>query len=162
MDETTTPVVTETPAPAQAAPANNPVELITIGTKIAEIGTRLSKVRAERDELNYKVLALESELLPLITKHGELLTAIIGRAMPTPAVQVQQPMPMMPMPMPMMPTNLPAPGLAASSSMKQQVIEYLKMRHVDDTISATEIAESLHIDSAIVREAMLDLRNSRK
>jgi len=125
---------------------------VTLSTKIVELGGKLSELRTARDALNTQIQGLEKELLPLVAKHGELMAALLGQALPVAVA----------------PAALEAsPAVADSSASlsattKKRVIEFLKRQDTSEGgISAMEIAEALKIDVSSVRECMLEMRTGR-
>ena len=130
----------------------DPVELSKLGSEIVRISVQLRALRGDRDELNKKISELEKELRPFILRQHELMSTLIGEALPAPAPAA-----------PAAPSGTVSSGAApvassggSGTALKQKVLEFL--RKCDETVSAGDIAESLHIDPALVREAMLELR----
>jgi hypothetical protein len=46
-------------------------EMVAISTRMVELGGKLSELRTARDALNIQLQTLETELLPLVAKHGD-------------------------------------------------------------------------------------------
>ena len=124
-------------------------ELVQLGTSIVEISGKLTAARKKRDEAQTEVTALETELAPLLLKHAQLIAGIAGQAMPAPVPSGPQ----------LLTSSAPLNG--AGNPMKDRVKEYLKRLPPDEPVSASDVAEHLHIDAIVVREAMLEMRNQR-
>jgi len=140
--------------PSEAPPA---YDLITLSTKISELGTKLEGLRAKRLDLDNQISELEQALVPLVTQHTSMMATIMGRAMPAPirTPQQQQPVPDSGAIVPSVGTDSPV-----NQQLKQRVMDYLKhYRKTNDEegASAQSIAEALHIDSALVRECFREL-----
>jgi len=127
----------------------NIAELATLGAQIAELGMKLAEMRARREAVNVEILAVEKDLLPLITKHAQLIASITGQVAQIPQVfpTVQA-----------VPTALPGTPSSVTSSnpSKERIVQYLK--RCEPGSSALEIAEQIHVDPTLVREVMADLR----
>lgn len=120
-------------------------EFVQIGGKIVEVGGQLEALRAEREALNTKIAALEKELLPLLARHAELLSSVVGSAMPKPVVPV--------------PPVLPVPAGPSAGDEKVALLRRIKsfLNDAEPGTSATQIAEALKVDPAHVREVMREL-----
>jgi hypothetical protein len=124
----------------------DPAEFTKNSAEILRVSSQLRDLRTQRDELNKKISELEKELMPYLTKQAEMTAALVGAAVPVP-VPVAQPVT----------TGAAAPASSGSNtSLKQKIMEFLSK--CDEDVSAMDVAEVLHIDPAIVREAMLDLK----
>lgn len=118
-------------------------EFVDIGGKIVAIGGQLEKLRVERDGLNSKITALETELLPLLTRHAELVSSLMSVALPKPVAAPPSPQP-------------PGPTDGdAKVSLAKRVRGFLE--NAEPGTSATQIAEALKVDAALVREIMRGL-----
>jgi hypothetical protein len=53
-------------------------ELTAVGQKLAELGTKLLALRRQRDEANRQISELEAQVNPLIKKHTELISQMMG------------------------------------------------------------------------------------
>lgn len=53
-----------------------------------------------------------------------------------------------------------AAPITPTTSLKARVKDWLKRRNSEDPVYASDIAEALHIDASIVREAMLEMRTA--
>ena len=144
-------------------------KLVELGSRIVKISSELSTARAARDEAQSKVLALETELMPLLAEHAQLISGLVGTVTTAIAAPMQ---PVQPVPGggPALPgigtPGLPAAGApvttTANSQLKARVFDYLKRLNAEEPVSATDVADVLKIDSFIVREAMMELRNGRR
>lgn len=157
--DTSTTDTTEPSAIPEAPPTlDSSANLVLLGSRIAELGLQLTQVRSKRDELSGQVTALELELMPLLQQHGMLLAAIIGRAMPTPVLTPAAPLPVPQYPTPSAGPTAPPP-YDHNTGMRLRIKKYL--RNVDESVSAMDIADALKVDATLVREVLLELRNSR-
>jgi hypothetical protein len=156
-------------------------KLVELGTRIVAISVELSGARAARDEAQSKVLAMETELMPLLAEHAKLIGALAGSVtaslLPTPAQpQYVQPVPgggpSVGLPVGLPGVGLPgipagaaappvAPGSGSNAQLKQRVFEYLKRLDQDEPVSASDVADVLKVDSFLVREAMMEMRSKR-
>ena len=120
-------------------------EFVEVGGKIMTIGGQLEKLRAERDVLNAQITGLEKELLPLLGRHAELVSSLMGSAMPKPVV---------PSPVP-----APVPTGPTAGDDKVALMRRVKgfLNNAEPGTSASQIAEALKVDPALVREVMRDL-----
>lgn len=150
----------------------NAGELVTVGNQIVKLGAELDEARAVLTAAQAKVTAIENELRPLLVRHSELIQSAVGAGGITLSVPPQtapaapqngvQPLPSTSgaSDLSLAPKGSPA-ALPATQQLKARVKDFLKTRVKDDTISASEVAEALHIDALVVREAMLELRHGR-
>ncbi len=75
-----------------------------------------------------------------------------------------EPAPLPPQPQPMglgHPSPRQPPQLSPDQQLKNRVKSYLKTRTSDESISASDVAEVLRIDSGLVREAMREMKTGR-
>jgi hypothetical protein len=158
-------------SPKDATPAPDIGELGLIGAQIAELGVKLRSLREDRDELNVAIGKLEAELLPLITKHAQIVAAITGTVFqppqPHPAALSVVPQPYqgsVPGPQVSVPLSPAAgavtPKLVSQSkaeleSMKKRIKGYLSRAEPrEGGISALQIADELRLDPDLVRLVM--------
>ncbi len=130
----------------------NIAEIATLGTQIAELGTKLTGLRAKRDVLDTEIKEIESLIMPLVVQHSKLVASIAGIAMPVPTLT----------PPPVPPVHMGG-GQGHPPSFQHTVEGPLTMQ-VKARIradlskmagrSAQEIADILRVDSALVREVM--------
>lgn len=170
---------------------DNAGELVTLGTQIIRLGAELDTARIALATAQTKVLGLEGELRPLLRRHAELIQAAVGGISLGPAngagLRAQGPTADGGLVAVGDPKNVAAPddsvsgvggspgpnelslsapgtpgALPAATSLKNRVKDFLRTRIKDDeAISATDVAGVLHIDTIIVREAMLEMRHGR-
>lgn len=148
----------------------NAGELVTVGQQIVKLGAELDAARAELNAAQAKVTTIENELRPLLIRHSELIQSAVGAggitlsAPPTAPAAPHSHVPPVPGPPASSELSLAAPGsaaaLPASQQLKARVKDFLKSKNMDG-ISATDVAEALHIDALVVREAMLEMRYGR-
>lgn len=156
----------------------NAGELVQVGTAIVGLSESLHAARAERDAAQAKVNELEAKLRPLLVQHASLMAQITG-AVPAQAQQwppgvpmypqpmyPPQPVPMMPPGAPQMPPQMPPqqlpPASPATDPLRNRVKDYLRTRGGgEDTLSPLDVAEVLHVDAALVREVMREMRTGR-
>lgn len=154
----------------------NAAELVTVGSQIVKLGGELDLARKELMAAQLRVGAIEDQLRPLVTRHAELIQSALPASLlslPPVAAPAYLPPPAQPTPgggpvlpasvaneLSMAPKGSPA-ALPASQALKNRVKDFLKTRVKDDTISAFDVAEALHIDSVVVREAMLEMKHGR-
>lgn len=148
----------------------NAGELVSLGTEIVKLGAALDEAQKELSAAQQRVLELEGSLRPLLTRHAELIQSAVGMRPPLPPASAR---PLAPVALPPVPAPAAAPSelsmapigspaaLPAAQQLKARVKDFLQTRVKDDAISASEVAEALHIDALIVREAMLELRHGR-
>lgn len=119
-------------------------EFAQVGSKIVEIGMKLKGLREEREALSTKITELEKELLPLVSRHSELLALFVGVAMPKPA------------PLPVPPSAHSASGMIGDEKVKltRRIKKFLE--DAEPGTSAMQIAEALKVDAAQVREVLRD------
>lgn len=120
-------------------------EFVDVGGKIMAIGGQLETLRGEREVLNTKITALEKELLPLLARHAELVSSLMGAAMPKPVA---------PAPLPLTQIPGPTPG-DEKVALARRIKGYLN--NAEPGTSAMQIAEALKVDAALVREVMREL-----
>jgi hypothetical protein len=126
------------------------IEFVEVGGKIMKLGGDLAALREERKVLDEKISAMEKELLPLVGRHAELLSGVMGAAMPKPV------------------TSSPSPAVAQAAAGPSPAEEKASlMRRVKGFLNAAEpgtsamqIAEALKVDPALVREVMRELSTS--
>jgi hypothetical protein len=166
-------------------------EFATIGAQIAEIGTNLNQLRAQRAELDQKIHAHETELGPLIVRHSELIAALTGQAMPQPrAVPASQYMgvgradnlgPQHPAGPPVsllvdgetarapseddseMPQTFAPVSVSTSVKGTSQQKERIKdfLVKCEEGVTSHQVADKLKVDSALVRAVMREMMNPR-
>lgn len=125
-------------------------EFVEVGSKILKIGTQLSDLRAEREALDKQISLLESEFVPLVVRHGELLAEMAGTAMPKP--------PPPPAPVPTFSvTPAPANDKMLLVNRIKGFLKQAEESEQDQRPSATQIAEALKVDPTLVREIMRDV-----
>lgn len=127
---------------------------IELGSKIVKVGQELKNLRDQRDALNPQIAALEAELTPLLMEHAKMIASVAGVSMPTlapTAAVVEAPGVI----------SHPVAGTGVNAQLKARVVDYLKKRQGEEGVSAMDVADVLKIDAAIVREAMMELRNAR-
>jgi hypothetical protein len=128
--------------------AVDPTELVKLSTEIIDRSTKLGELKTQRDELNKQIAELDKELRPAILKQQQMMAALMGDPIPVPLAQVPvAAIPVVP--------GTPTPS-GNGGTLRQKVVAYIQK--CDESVSAMEIAEALHIDAAMVREVMLDLR----
>lgn len=139
-------------------------KLVELGSRIVKISTELSGVRAERDAAQAKVLALETELMPLLVEHAQLIAGLAGSVSASVApAAVSPPIPGGGDPVsPAAPVSLRQATPPAQNPMKNRVMDFLKRIPEGESISATEISDALKIDYGFVRECLLEMRNGRR
>lgn len=120
-------------------------EFVSLGGKIMEVGGQLTALRGERDVLSAKIADLEKELLPLMTRYNELMASVMGAAMPKPP------------PPPVRPAGPsgPAPLSDDKIILAKRIKKFLE--DAEPGTSATQIAEALKVDAAVIREVMRDM-----
>jgi len=161
-------------------------EFATIGAKIAEVGTNLNQLRAQRAELDAQIHVHEQELGPLIVRHSELIAALTGKPMPRPQpatfaqLAAQNLGPQHPAGPPvsmlvdgeeavaaapdanMPPTYAPISVTVTTPGTPQQearIRDFLEK--CEAGTSSHDVADALKVDSALVRKVMRELVNPR-
>jgi hypothetical protein len=142
-------------------------EMAIIGAQIVEVGAKLNAARTELMAAQVKVTELEAQLSPLIAKHAAIIQKVVGGVVPSlTALAAPAPASFPPAPAQPTPGNRPQLSLAGegtpqalpeSKQLKARVKDYLSKKNPEG-ISASEVAEVLHIDPLIVREAMLEMK----
>lgn len=133
-------------------------EIATLGMQLAEQGMKLRDLRESRDALNVSIAALEKEVLPLVLRHTQLLTALTGNLVqPTPqAAPIAQPQPS-PGPGPQG-FSAPKPGEPDMVILKKRIQNYIQANQdAGVPIVANEMANALQVDSSYIRQAMREL-----
>lgn len=120
-------------------------EFVEVGGKIVELGGKLQLLKNQRTLLDDQISAMEAELVPLLSRHTELVSSVMGTAMPKPSTAPVA-----------LPTVAPVPN--ERLVLITRIRSFLKdAENVDGGISATQIADALHVDPAIVREILRSL-----
>lgn len=138
----------------------NVAELVTIGAKIAEIGETLKSKRAERDELNAEISALEKELMPLVVEHSKIIAEVIGHPIQPPAAPPPPPPNWGPRQLQAnggeinITTQVNGHGLT-NAQAKQRITDYLNK--AEPGTSAADVAAALRMDPSLVRQVMADI-----
>jgi hypothetical protein len=121
-------------------------EFVEVGGKIVTIGGQLEKLRTEREALDVQITALEKELFPLLGRHAELVSSLMGPVVskPLPPPVVLQP---------------PLPPDMIGGDDKVALARRIKgfLNNAEPGTSATQIAEALKVDASLVREVMRSL-----
>jgi hypothetical protein len=138
--------------------------------------------RGDAEEAVARVRKLEGELQPRLIRHAQLIQHAAGLSFgPTPSLTTTPPTfvpqaPALPDWAPPIakaaaqeeallataPPVAPAPlQQNPNTQLKARVKQYLKTRKSDEGISASDVAEYLHIDALIVREAMREIQTGR-
>lgn len=123
------------------------VESVEIGGKIMTLSGQLAPLKAERDALNEKIQVLEKELLGLAGRYSELVSATLSAVMPKPLAFVAA-----------APTTPPPTGPSPGDE-KVLLMRRVKgfLNNAEPGTSASQIADALKVDAALVREVMRDL-----
>jgi hypothetical protein len=112
-------------------------ELTSIGSRIVELSSKLEGLRAKRTEAQAGIDEVETELKPLVLRHAQIIASVVGPLVP-----------------PAAPPDAPkAPGVDPPAiEVRQKVLRFLSQ--AEDSISAMEVAERLHLDPVVVRQIM--------
>jgi len=111
-----------------------------------ELGGELKKKKAEREELDKEIAALEEKLRPLVVQHTQLLSDLVGTPPPA-ATSVAGSDPVV------------KGSAPINEQLRKRLTDYLAK--ADPGISAFEIAEALKVDPTLVREVMRDLAKGK-
>ncbi len=114
-------------------------EFTAVGAKIVEVGSKLSKLRSQRDGVATQITELETELMPLLVKHSQMIAEIAGKP-PTP---------------PAPPAPPPGATPELNGEIRQRVFKFLE--DAEPGISAGEISRALRLEPYLVRQAMIEL-----
>lgn len=127
-------------------------ELVEVGQKIVELGGELEAARAKRDEFVAEVQEIEAELRPLLARHGKLVLSMAGVVPPSDAINFVNP-----------PNQVPTHVPEWNQSMDQRkahiqkkVFKALEQMDPETRATATNIANLIEEDPAVVREVMRD------
>jgi hypothetical protein len=143
-------------------------EFAEVGQKLSELGQKLVAFRHQRDEANKQISELESQVNPLIHRHTELISQMLGvMVAPVPA-----PMPMAVAGQPQMlrPSLASSPPvqpqqndwIAQRQSLELKVQKYLAHLEEGETAGPEDIAAALKVPLMQVREVLGSLqRRSR-
>lgn len=135
-------------------------ELVTLGTNISEVSTKLTAARKVRDDAQTEVTKLEAELQPLLLKHAQIIAQLAGAALPQ-GVPVAAPVPIpAPGPAPMG-LGRPAtpPPVPAVDPARARIKAFLQNLPEGEPIFAADVASALELSPILVREVMLELRD---
>jgi len=113
--------------------------LAELGQKIAEKGVRLKELRKRRAALDEEIQALDIELQPLLARNAQIVAELIGRPVSAPAAVAQ-------------PQASQLPVGAPDVALRGRIVAFLKS--AEPGVGAADVAEALHLDVRIVREAM--------
>lgn len=138
----------------------NIAEIAELGAKIAELGTKLQSLRAKRETLDEQIKAVEEALLPVVSQHAALLSAITGAVLPAASQPSAPPAAAYAAPevSGVLTPNSGAANVALSGVdtviLKKKIQTFLQGR---EGASALEIAESLHVDPMHVRHVLIQM-----
>lgn len=118
-------------------------EITVVGMKLLELGTKLRKLRAERDDLTTQITAIEGEIAPLLVRHTQLISEITGMLLPKQGVNDHVDS-----------TARGAPPKLEGGT-KQRVLKFLQM--AEPGVGPLEVAEALRLDVSLVRQAMMEM-----
>jgi hypothetical protein len=121
-----------------------------LSSEIVELGARLKELKIDRDNLQVEIDALDAQLRVKLGEHAVYLSELLGQAgVGLPAVSSGSVSSVSPVS-----SVVPATGISAE--LRQRIVDYAGSR-VDETgegVSASDIAVALHLDPALVREAL--------
>lgn len=122
-------------------------EITAVGMKIVELGSKLKKLKADRDELTMQITAIEAEIAPLLVRHTQLIAEITGMLIPKPVA-------------PEAPSveASPTPG-RVDGGLKKRVLKFLQ--GAEPGVGAVEVADALKLDAALVRQVMMEMARGK-
>lgn len=144
----------------------DPGELVSLSTSIMELSLKLKSLRDQRDLVAKQITELETELIPLLTKHSSIVASISGMAAPTPPVVVYAP----PSPVQQAPMGAPEVVMSPVSVVMQdpeiekkkrrfllrkKIVQYLE--NAESGTSALQVAEAIGAPDLEVRSIMSEL-----
>lgn len=138
------------------------LEFQKVGAAIVELGGRLSELKAQRDVLDKDIVALETELKPLLVQHSKMIAELVG----LPAIPPTTPPPppvthgshaYIPPDRAVRPA--PATDPIGPALLRKRIMELL--RNEEPGVSALQIAERLGVDAYEVRKIMREFAESR-
>lgn len=127
------------------------MDIVTLGTKIAEVAGKLKALREKRDEVNKAIEGYEKELQPLLAAHSKLIAEMVGAPPPPP---------------PAPPTVRNAddhamhgsgPGFSPDvmEGVKKRILAFLE--DAEPGTSPMDIAAALKLPPTVVRQVMADM-----
>lgn len=126
-------------------------DLATIGAQIIELGLKLKELKAERGDLDAAIMAIETELMPLVVKHTKIIASITGVVLaPRQAAPAA----------PATPPPGQSPG-GPQSIPKARIKDFIRTR-AQEGMSAMDIADVLKVEPSLVRECITEIMQSRR
>jgi hypothetical protein len=139
-------------------------EFVKVGRELGELGSRLTELRKAREDIDEEIKDLEEKARPLALRHAELVAEVVGKPVAlTEAAEEVSSLPDSPPPSPpgSVATNgrgQPLKGPMTKNqrtALRNRITAYLDK--CEPGTSAVDVAEALHLDVSVAREAMRDI-----